>query len=211
MKISPEVIRIALKAVTNGRPVPVSASDLVDHLGLTKPAEKKRLHNILSELQIRGEIERKSPGLYQVVFLKKPPLKTIMWRLLKMRRTVTAEDLVGMSGATRSYVDEWMRLLHKREIVKRTGPGRYKLINDDVEEPEATIAAARMRKLRAVRRKAQAPAEAVFEPDSVVMAAANLNRLICSGLAVRNADSAREAMSHVQVITEAVKGVIDEE
>jgi hypothetical protein len=59
-------------------------------------------------------------------------LTTIMWRLLQSRKVVTYDDLQALSGASRVYVQEWMSVLIKREVVRKLSKGRYQLVCDDV-------------------------------------------------------------------------------
>ncbi|MBA3012941.1 MAG: hypothetical protein KKF12_18525 [Proteobacteria bacterium] len=65
---------------------------------------------------------------------EKTQIKTIMWRLLRSRKVVTYEDLQELAGASRSYAQEWMATLIKREVVRKLSKGRYQLINDAAPE-----------------------------------------------------------------------------
>jgi hypothetical protein len=66
----------------------------------------------------------------------KDPLKIIMWRLLKIRKTMTYDDLQELAGVSRSYAQEWMATLIKRGVVKKIGNGKYRLIDSPRPEPE---------------------------------------------------------------------------
>jgi len=66
----------------------------------------------------------------------KPKLKTIMWRLMQNRKVVTYDDLQELAGVSRSYAQEWMATLVKREVVRKLSNGRFQLIGDIVSEPK---------------------------------------------------------------------------
>lgn len=67
---------------------------------------------------------------------EKPRLKTIMWRLLQSRKVVTYDDLQELAGVSRSYAQEWMSTLIKREIVRKLSKGRFQLMGDIYPELE---------------------------------------------------------------------------
>lgn len=68
---------------------------------------------------------------------EKTRLKTIMWRLLRARKVVSYDELQELAGASRSYAQEWMATLVKREVVRKLSKGRYQLINEAAPETPA--------------------------------------------------------------------------
>jgi len=65
----------------------------------------------------------------------KDPLKIIMWPLLKIRKTMTYDDLQELAEVSRYYAQEWMATLIKRGVVKKIGNGKYRLIDPPRPEP----------------------------------------------------------------------------
>ncbi|RLB86081.1 MAG: hypothetical protein DRH26_17845, partial [Deltaproteobacteria bacterium] len=57
------------------------------------------------------------------------------------------------------------------------------------------------------KKKAQNPNIKTFKPDPLVMAVVNLNRLICSGLALRSRESADQALKFVEEIRNGLEDV----
>lgn len=64
-------------------------------------------------------------------------LKAVMWRLLQSGKVVTYDELQELAGVSRSYAQEWMATLIKREVVRKLSKGRYQLIDDACPESEA--------------------------------------------------------------------------
>lgn len=58
---------------------------------------------------------------------RKTQLKTIMWRLLRARKVITYDDLQELTGASRSYAQEWMSGLIKKGFARKISWGRYML------------------------------------------------------------------------------------
>ncbi len=135
-------------------------------LHLQTRQEHKRLLNTLSDLSRRGKIVRVRQGVYAPApAAGEPDKREIMWRLLKMRRRVTVDDLMEMAAVSRAYANEWLRLLVKREVVsciQEPGqPGRWVLINDCAEMPQDSDKAERLRNIRLKKKKALARIDSI--------------------------------------------------
>lgn len=132
----------------------VTVSDLSIALDLRTRAAHKRMLNTLSDLKNAGKIARVSQGVYALASSTAlPEIREVMWRLLRMRRRVTVDDLVEMAGASTKYASDWLRMLEGREVVRRNGTGDagscdWQLIKDTVEMPVDTGKAAYLRELR---------------------------------------------------------------
>ncbi len=134
----------------------ISISEIADRLGIALPKTRKRLHTTIRDLLRAGEIERRGEGVYAwKEKARKTERREVMWRLLRARVFVTVEDLQEMAGVSREYAEEWIRMLVKKEIVRKTGKA-YRLVSDPVEMPENTEKAGQLRDLR--KRMAEAAA-----------------------------------------------------
>jgi DNA-binding transcriptional ArsR family regulator len=132
----------------------VSAKQLISALNLTSQRDKHDLYRTLHDFVKRGEVKALTPGVYKYLHKSsKKELKSTMWRLLRARKTVTIEDIQELSGASRKYVVEWLKMLEKRGIVRRFREGKYRLVKDTVVEPENTEKAFRIRELRKKRKE----------------------------------------------------------
>jgi DNA-binding transcriptional regulator GbsR (MarR family) len=80
-----------------------------------------------------------------------------MWRLFKMRRRVTVDDLMEMADVSRDYAVEWLRVLVKREVARKLQePGKtglWVLVNENVEMPQDEDKAQRLRDIRMKKKK----------------------------------------------------------
>lgn len=139
-------------SIANGE---ATAHEVSCLLGLPTRKEHKRLLNTMSELSRRGKIVRVRQGVYAPAPVTGDPNKQeVMWRLLRMRRTVTIADLEEMAGVSPSYAREWLGLLVKRSIavvdvpVNPNNPISWRLIKSDVEMPVDEEKSARLRELR---------------------------------------------------------------
>jgi len=134
----------------------ISISEIADRLGIALPKTKKRLYTTIRDLLRAGEIERRGEGVYAWKGkARKPDRREVMWRILRARRFVTVEDLQEMAGVSRDYAREWLRMILKKEIVRKERSG-YRLVSDPVEMPENTEKTEKLRDLR--KRMAQAAA-----------------------------------------------------
>ena len=88
-----------------------------------------------------------------------------MWRLLKMRRRVTVDDLVEMAGVSRDYAREWLLILVRREVARKIQePGKaglWVLINDTAEMPLDENKAARLRGIRLKKKQVISKLDAI--------------------------------------------------
>ena len=142
-------------------------ADLAVFLDFVFDKEKQPMYRVLNDLRKTGEVHRVRRGVYVYNGKnKKPPeLQEIMWRILRARRTVTIDDLVELAGASREYAEEWLYMLARRDVVKRTGNRqnggwKYRLIQDVVERPCNTEKTEKLRRIRRQKREALAALEA---------------------------------------------------
>jgi hypothetical protein len=168
-------------------------------LGLTVDQVKCAVETLCRQ----GYLRRIKHGLYQAVDKVERPVGSVeerIWRAMKVSARFSAADIAKLSRARLPYVYRKFREWRADSFIKQSGVrgtypiGQEKLWRLTVKGKE----------------KAQAPAEYEYEPDPLVMATVNLNRLICSGLAVRDANAAREAINLMQVIMAAMEGILDE-
>ena len=168
-------------------------------LGLTVDQVKCAVETLCRQ----GYLRRIKHGLYQACDLVERPVGGVehrIWRAMKVSATFSAADIAKLSRAKLPYVYRRFREWRADGFIKPAGVrgtypiGQEKLWRLTVQGKE----------------KAQAPAAESFDPDPLVMAAVNLNRLICSGLAVRSEEWARAAMRHVMAIQDALNDVLNE-
>ena len=153
-----------LTRMAGGHGGEVSVTDLSGAMMIQTRAVHKRMLNTLSDLKNAGRVVRVSQGVYALARRESPPeLREVMWRILRMRRRVTADDLVEMAEASPEYASDWLHMLEVRGVVRKIshGVGKpcvWQLVNDTVEMPVDTDNAARLRALRK-KKKQQALAD----------------------------------------------------
>ena len=142
----------------DGEAVPVSAARIAEYLDVKDDSQRKNaMYCTLTDLRDRGEIFNVSRGVYQFKHInKKPFVRTVMWRILRSRKKVNAEDLMELAGASENYAKEWLRVLETRKIVKKMKGGSYRLVNDVVNEPVSSKRAERLRNWRKKKKEAMA-------------------------------------------------------
>ena len=149
------ILRTTLElAAAHGRPVHVDEVSIA--LGLGDRLSHKRLCNTLSELTQAGRLRRVDKGLYERPDgPKTPDKKECMWRLLRMRRALTAADLQEMADVSRDYALEWLRLCVRQGLAEKqqrpNQPAVWRLVA--AVEAEAPVNAVNAEKLRALRRR----------------------------------------------------------
>jgi DNA-binding transcriptional ArsR family regulator len=114
---------------------------------------------MVKDLKKRGFLVSVGTGVYRLV--ERPPKqkvlqkREVMWKFLRMRKTVSAGDLQEASGVSRNYALQWLRMLERRGLTKATAKGRWMLVKDVVATPEDVEKAEKLRDLRA-RQKLEA-------------------------------------------------------
>lgn len=132
-------------------------------IDLVSDAEKRPLYRAIKDFMKAGEVERLRPGVYRLAGKRPgaPDLQRVMWNVLRSRRqtgnAVTAEDLMELSGASRSYALEWLQGLARRGVVRRVSkpgqPGVWQMVSDPVEMPRNEEKAERLREFRGSKRQ----------------------------------------------------------
>lgn len=147
---------LSLAAKDNGE---ATCGDISSALFVKNRLEQKRLLNTLCDLYRTGKLRRIRQGVYgPATGIKQPEKREVMWRLLRMRKWVTLDDLVEMAGVSRDYAREWLATLVKREVARRDqrpdGSGVWVLIIDSPDMPVDDNKAARLRDLRRKKKSA---------------------------------------------------------
>ncbi len=133
---------------------PIQRCEIAEYLDLTTGRERSKLSGALCDMVKSNRIRRVKTGVYAAPVKEKstPKKQEVMWRVLRARKVVTANDLVELAGVTKGYAQEWLRTLVKWEAVRRLENGKHRLIADTVQPPLLTDNAI---KLREIRRKAK--------------------------------------------------------
>lgn len=148
-------------AVTNAE---IAVAALGHHLHVQTQAQHKKMLNTISALCVAGRVTRIRQGVYAPALNQPPParkLRQIMWRVLRMRRRITIEDLQTMAGASYDYAAEWLRMLEDKRVVRKLGTDSdhyavWQLLATDAELPTDDRAADRLRAYRAKKKDALA-------------------------------------------------------
>jgi len=156
----------ALVRLSSDKRNEVEVGELSSALMIQTRQQHKRMLNALSDLKKAGKVVRLQQGVYFPASEKNPrapELRAVMWRLLRMRRRVTVDDLAELSGASREYAKDWLQMLEKRAIVRRVPqlgnqPHLWQMIKDPGAMPVDDAAADRLRALRK-KKKQQALAD----------------------------------------------------
>ncbi|MBU1564370.1 MAG: hypothetical protein KJ630_01925 [Proteobacteria bacterium] len=144
-----------------------SCGDISSALFVQTRLQHKRLLNTLCELASDGKLRRISQGVYgPVIGPEKPPDKRqVMWRLFRMRKRVTLDDLMEMAEVSRDYAREWLSMLVKRQVARRIeqpgGHGLWMLINDTLEMPVNEAKAIKLREQRQKKRAITSKLDAI--------------------------------------------------
>ena len=148
-------VRLALQEMASTEPVNVK--DVARKLDLVSNADKQPLYKTFRDFLKSGEIERTATDMFLYKGQKsqqKPELREILWRVLRARRSVTAEDLVELSGASTDYVKQWLLMLQRQNVInvrpaeKKSGAKTYVLAQDPITMPTDDTKAEKLRVIR---------------------------------------------------------------
>jgi hypothetical protein len=149
-----------LKLSPNGEHI--TLSDLANEVDMILNADRHRLNETLGDMRKTGEVERITPGV--VAYRGRPrdavpDVRSAMWSVLRMRKSVTLDDLQELAGAGKRYAREFLAMLAKRgcieRIPKENGRFLYRLIQDPgPQTPTDSEKADRLRALREAKKRA---------------------------------------------------------
>lgn len=123
--------------------------------------ERRRVWTALRDLSKYGEVEALGEGRWRrVPREERPELKEIMWRLLRIHRVMTVEDMTRQSGASPRTVQEFFQAkMRLGLVVNEAGkPGRYRLVRDPGPQPPPDANGERQRQIR-LKKKQEALAK----------------------------------------------------
>lgn len=177
----------------------LSRQEARESLDLTSDQVVYAFDNLVKQ----GHLRRIGHGLYQFIdAVEKPPVEKLdkVWKAMRISPTFSAAEIAKLADTTSSYVYKRFRMYRADGLMKpagqrRThGSGHEKL----------------WRLTRTGKEKAMNPRVATFEPNPVVMASLSLNRLVCSEVALRYAEMAKEAIKQLEIVREGLNAVLDE-
>jgi DNA-binding transcriptional MocR family regulator len=119
-----------------------------------------------------------------------------VWRALQVNPTFTTQDVARQAGVRESYAGRKVREYRNAGMVEQCGMTRS---NDN----------APIRKWRLTakgKENVDRPSLIEFEPDPLVDRAVKLNRLVCTGLAIRNGVDRKKAVE----LCDEIKGILTE-
>jgi hypothetical protein len=135
-----------------GKDVPTRV--IVKKFGDGTPLTRARIYETIRRLERRNAIERVQKGLYRykngIQSGNGDTKQEVMWRLLRIRRTVTIDDLVELAGVSRVHAGQFLDTMIRNEVARKNGD-KYSMIKDTVAMPRDEKTAA---KKRAARRAA---------------------------------------------------------
>ena len=148
---------------------PVNVKDVAAKLDLVSNADKQPMYKVFRDFLKSGEIERTATDMFIYKgqpSQQKPELREILWRVLRARRSVTKDDLAEMSGASPDYVQQWLKMLIRQEVVivdKKPGLKTfYALVQDPVTMPTDDTKAEKQRAIRDRKKEALNKLDAVI-------------------------------------------------
>lgn len=156
-----------------------------------------QISNAFDTLKRQGYLHRVRHGLYQFnEFVEKPgsDIRDKIWRAMKIKPVFTASDIAKLAGSTTSYVYKKFRTYRADGYIRQHGL-----------KPHSSEKVWRLTVKG--KNKAMAPNMEEYKPDPLIMAAVNLNRLICSGIAVRDHDAGQQALKFCNEIRKGLKAM----
>ncbi|MHC1726532.1 MAG: hypothetical protein AB9866_11060 [Syntrophobacteraceae bacterium] len=126
---------------------------------------KNAVQAVIWDLRRFGEITAVERGVYRFVDKDSEPLKReIMWRFLRMQRSLTADDLSVAAGVSRKWAGEFLSGLDKLGIVRRHPNGIYQIIKDQLDVP---VNDAKAKKLKEARERKKARLALALEKATI--------------------------------------------
>ncbi|MCP4111697.1 MAG: hypothetical protein GY749_40270 [Desulfobacteraceae bacterium] len=133
MQFQEKVEKTAKNLATDGV---VSASEIADALDLVTKKDKEPMWVAIKLLRNKGVLKQVERGRYEIRDRKwkKITKKEKMWKLVRSRKVVTAEDLQELAGTSYQYAYDWLKAMVRLGAVKRE-KNRYTLVVNTVKQP----------------------------------------------------------------------------
>jgi hypothetical protein len=152
-------------------------------LNFTPDQVKHTFDSLIKE----GHLIRIGHGIYKFVpTVEKPACEVTekIWRAMKVKRVFSYSDLALLAETSKDYVYKLFRKYRAENYIKPAG----------VRKTYGSGTEKLFRLTLKGQNKARQPNVEEFKPDPLVMDAVNLNRLVCSGLVIREESSAVDAI-----------------
>jgi exosome complex RNA-binding protein Csl4 len=135
-----------------------TCGDVSSALFMQTRVDHKRVLNTLSELSRKGKLNRVRQGVYgPVLRVGQLEKREIMYRMLRMEKRMTVDGMMeSVSGVSRGYVKEFFNFLARVGWVRRVeskNTAIFILIKNSVEMPVDEEKAARLRKIRRLKKE----------------------------------------------------------
>jgi DNA-binding MarR family transcriptional regulator len=162
----------------------VRKKQIQDLLGLSLDQVKRSVKMLVDQ----GYLRRLGYGSYEFVegreTAKEAPVDDRIWRAMRINPTWSATDIAVQAGSTRDYIYKVLRRYEADGFVK---PAGQRAKPDGSREKLWRITMKGHGKVERPRMKE-------FRPDPLVEMTVKLNRLVCTGLAMREEEHARSAI-----------------
>jgi DNA modification methylase len=127
-----------------------------------------------------------------------PDINDKIWRAMKVSSgAFSAAEIARLAESSTAYVYKRFRVYKADEYIKEAG----------MRNTHGSGWEKLWRLTSKGKEKSMNPNLEQFTPDPLVMAAVNLNRLICSGLAMREEEAAKQALSFCKQIKNGLEDV----
>jgi len=159
---------------------------------------QNQVNSSFGTLRQSGELTRVGHGLYKwMPTVEKPACEVTekVWRAMKVKRVVSYADLAMLAETSKDYVYKLCRKYRAEKYIKPAG----------VRSTYGSGTEKLFRLTLKGQSKARQPNVEQFTPDPLVMDAVNLNRLVCSGLVIREEQSAKDAIGICSRIIQSLK------
>ena len=161
-----------------------------ESLGLTTKQVDAAVDNLVEQ----GYLKRIGYGAYlfnDYVQKTGPDINDKIWKAMKVSNgSFSVSEIVRLAESTASYVYKRFRMYRADDYIKNAG----------TRKTHGSGWEKLYRLTKKGKEKSNNPNLEVFTPDPLIMAAVNLNRLICSGLAVRDPEAAKQALGFIEEI-----------
>lgn len=145
-----------------------------------------QVRTAVESLIAQGYLKQVSHGVYEFtdrkVSAREAPVDDRIWHAMRINPSWSASDIAMQAGSTTSYIYKQLRYYRAEGFVRQAGQravpgGREKLWRLTLKGCNHLIK----------------PQVDPFEPDSLVVMAVKLNKLVCTGAAMRFVDEREEA------------------
>lgn len=149
-----------------------TGKEIAKLLGVQTPKDREKLRNRFKNLVRSRALTRCERDVFRLTEkgqgLEYSRKQQVMWRYLRIQKTLGVEDLMVLAEVSENYAQEWLNLLVERGIVRDHGNGKFQLIKSVPHKQGNAVKGDNARNIKLALQELQSAREAIQRAESLL-------------------------------------------